>query len=51
MLDAAEASLAVLWRRAALDARDLHIQYACELKQLFVMSLIRLSMVLDSSAN
>ena len=40
-----------LWRRAALDARDLHIQYARELKLLFVMSLIRLSRVLDSSAN
>lgn len=40
-----------LWRRAPLDARDLPIQYAWQLEQLFVMSLIRLSRVLDSSAN
>lgn len=47
-----EALLAVaLWRRASLDARDLPVQYAWELEQLFVMSLIRLSRVLDSSAN
>lgn len=34
-----------------LDAGHLHIQCASELEQFFLMSLIRLSRVLDSSAD